>query len=100
MPVYTNMSKNTFLDKSANDYSLNVSLIPRALRQDCPAYSQYRERFGVCTCNEHCSWDVCRTLVPPNDCLVGTGSVWFWDHLKYAWVAQLHTGNKVHFRIE
>ena len=96
--TYTNISKSSFLDKSANDHSLNASLIPRSLRQECPDDSQYRERFGVCTCNEHCSWDLCRSLVPPKNCLAGTGSVWLWDHLKYAWVAQIDKGNNFHFK--
>ena len=86
------------LDESASDYNLNVSLIPRSTQQNCPAYSEFRERFGVCTCNEHCSWDLCRSLLPPNDCLAGTGSVWVWDHLKHAWVAQIDNGNEAYFK--
>ena len=86
------------LDESASDYNLNVSLIPRSSQQNCPAYSGFRERFGVCTCNEHCSWDLCRNLLPPNKCLAGTGSVWVWDHLKHAWVAQINDGNQAYFK--
>ena len=52
----------------------------------------YRARFGVCTCNEHCSWDLCRLAEPPKTCLVGTNSEWHWDSLKNGYAAQIVTG--------
>lgn len=67
-------------------------MIPRALHQECPIKGKYRERFGTCVCDDHCSWDLCRTVEPENHCIRGTNSVWKWDHLKSAWVAQLHEG--------
>ena len=43
-------------------------------------------------CDDHCSWDLCRTTIPKNDCIDETSSVWKWDKLKNAWVAQLLEG--------
>ena len=74
------------------DYGLNISSIPRSSKENCAIKATYRPRFGVCTCNEHCSWDLCRVSDPPNDCLWGTGSEWQWDDLKNAYVAQIFTG--------
>ena len=99
-----NMSKNSHPDNSCIylfyfiadlQYSIDVELIPRSHRNRCPIGSKYRARFGVCSCNRHCSWDLCRTIDPPNDCLAGTGSVWRWDQVKNAWVAQIDGGNKL-----
>ena len=98
------MSKNSHPDNSCIylfyfiadlQYSIDVELIPRSHRNRCPIGSKYRARFGVCSCNRHCSWDLCRTIDPPNDCLAGTGSVWRWDQVKNAWVAQIDGGNKL-----
>ena len=72
-------------EKFIIDYSLDVNLIPRSSMNDCPKDSSFRARFGVCTCNDHCSWDLCRTAVAPNDCLKGTNSTWKWDHKQTAW---------------
>ena len=74
------------------DYVLKVSSIPRSSKTECAIGSKYRGRFGVCTCNEHCSWDLCRLVEPPKDCLLATGSVWQWDNLKNAYVAQVDMG--------
>ena len=79
-------------EEDAKDYILNVSLIPRAHNYDCEVSATYRNRFGVCTCNEHCSLDICRLYEPPNDCLQGTNSEWKWDSLKNAHVAQIIDG--------
>ena len=59
---------------------------------DCPIKTIYRERFSSCSCGSYCSWDLCRTKVAPTECLVGTRSVWKWDKLKNAWVAQIVNG--------
>ena len=53
----------------------------------------YRKRVGGCTCNDHCSWDLCRTFEPPTDCLFGTNSDWKWDRPQNAWVAHIIEGN-------
>ena len=73
-------------------YSLDVFSIPRATNDRCPLTATYRTRFGVCTCNDHCSWDICRLLDPLDDCLLGTNSEWKWDNLKNAYVAQITDG--------
>ena len=78
------------------DYSLDVNLIPRARKKDCPNGHKYRERLGVCSCNSYCSWDLCRTIVAPDDCLLGTNSEWKWDRDKNAWVAQIVEGVNDH----
>ena len=77
-------------------YSLDVNLIPRSPTHACQNTRQYRKLLGTCGCEEHCSWDVCRLEEPPNDCLHGTKSIWKWDHLKNAWVAQLLEGKAVY----
>ena len=71
------------------DYNLDVSLIPRSSKNDC---ATYRERLGTCTCDDHCSWDLCRLSNPPDDCLLGTNSKWKWDKRKKAYVAQIMMG--------
>ena len=81
-----------FVIESIKDYILNVSSIPRAANDECLVSATHRARFGVCTCNEHCSWDLCRLLEPPDDCLLGTNSEWKWDNLKNAYVAQITDG--------
>ena len=73
---------------SANDYSLDVSLLPRTFVNDCPINSNYRARFGTCSCDKHCSWDLCRASIPLIGCLLRTESMWMFDSLKNAWVAQ------------
>ena len=52
----------------------------------------HREKFGVCSCEPHCSWDLCRLDERPIDCLYGTGSEWRWDDAQNAWVAQVEKG--------
>ena len=61
--------------------------------QLCLANKIHRARFGTCNCDIHCSWDLCRVLNPPSDCLLGTHSTWKLDNAKNAWVAQLLGGN-------
>ena len=84
---------NSYLD-TPNEYSLNVSLIPSSRKSDCPINSKYRARFGVCSCDSHCSWDLCRAIDAPDSCLLGTEGNWTWDQNKYAWVAQIVKGIK------
>ena len=87
--IMSNFVKNTtlyFVTVNKKDYVVDMYSIPRASIDACKA--TYRARFGVCTCNDHCSWDICRVLEPPDDCLLGTNSEWQWDDLKNAFVAQ------------
>ena len=77
-----------------NDYRLYVSLIPRSSKHDCLPNKVHRERFGTCSCDAHCSWDLCRSSIPPSECLLDTDLTWELDSVKNAWVAQLLRGNR------
>ena len=77
---------------NSKDYILNVTSIPRAPNDECAIGETYRKKFEACTCNEHCSWDICRLLEPPDSCLLGTKSEWTWDNIKNAYVAQIIKG--------
>ena len=48
----------------------------------------------TCFCEDHCSWQACRLLDPPHNCLssFNTDVVWAWDFDQMYWVAQ---GNRV-----
>ena len=70
-------------------YSVDVDLIPRSKTDACPRNTKYKDGLGSCSCEDHCGWDVCRLVVAPMECLVGTFSKWHWDHVKNAWVAQV-----------
>ena len=92
---------------SDRDYSLLVSLIPRSYSSTLSSHPSFdrclsnkvqRARFGTCSCDAHCSWDLCRSSYPPSGCLLGTGSIWKSDSIKNAWVAQLLEGNKLNVR--
>lgn len=76
----------------ANGFSVDVELIPRAIKGHCPKGSNYKEKLGTCSCDEHCTWDSCRLTIAPNDCLVDINSKWVWDPLEGAWVAQVIPG--------
>ena len=80
------------IDEFLSDYGLDTRLIPQSHKNDCPMTSKYRARFGVCSCNSHCSWDLCRMIIPPTDCLLRIRSTWNWDQNKSAWVAQTIKG--------
>ena len=90
------IQKNLLIPGLGIDYGLDVSLIPQSSKDGCSSNKIYRERFGTCSCDTHCSWDLCRSLIPPSDCLLGTDSIWRWDNVKNAWVAQLLEGDTIH----
>ena len=83
---------SVYVTEITKDYILDVSSIPRASNDECEISAAYRKRFGVCSCNDHCSWDTCRLLEPPEECLLGENSEWKWDNLKNAYVAQIIDG--------
>ena len=91
---------NLSFEDRTMDHSLFVNLIPRSDQQDCPLNKHYRARFGTCSCDNHCSWDVCRSIVPPLDCILGTDSNWIHDNVKNAWVAQLGSTLIYNLRLE
>ena len=72
---------------------MDVELIPRSSPDECPKNTQYKHGLGTCSCEDHCGWDLCRLTVAPIECLVGTNSVWKWDNVRNAWVAQITQGN-------
>ena len=83
-------------------YSLDVELIPRISMVDgCPINTDYRVvqlkddslPIHTCSCENHCSWDMCNLVHPPIECVVNTSSSWYWDSRKNAWVAQVILGN-------
>ena len=98
--VLTNNNRNSIYNLStqatAKDHGVDVSLIPRSSKGNCAEGKIYRARFGACSCDTHCSWDQCRLFIPPYDCLLDTNSIWKWDNIKSAWVAQLLKGNCTH----
>ena len=84
--------KHESVTEKIKDYILDVSAIPRTSYDECEASAAYRRRFWACSCNDHCSWDMCRLSEPPKDCLLGANSEWKWDNLKNAYVAQITDG--------
>ena len=44
----------------------------------------------TCYCEDHCSWEVCRLLNPPLNCLLSMqgDAFWSWDLIRKSWVAQ------------
>ena len=58
----------------------------------CPEGTTGAWAYATCFCSEpHCSWEKCRLSEPPDECLIGTGSIWLWDSQKNYWVAQTYT---------
>ena len=91
------MIYNLSIQATTNDYSLDGSLIPRSFKGYCLSDKIYRERFRTCSCDTHCSWDLCRSFTPPTNCLLGTDSAWKLDNVKNAWVAQRLGGNIISY---
>ena len=63
-------------------------IIPKRPNSGCP-FGTYNS-LHTCFCEDHCSWEACRLLNPPLNCLTefDKQAVWAWDSVKYAWVAQ------------
>ena len=55
---------------------------------------------NTCLCEEHCAWDRCHLIQPPENCLIGTQSFWSWNSKKNYWVAKkfLGPGNIIQIR--
>ena len=83
----------------ARGYSVNVDLIPRTHQGRCPKEGQYRKELGTCSCEEHCNWDACRLTDPPEKCLGGLYSKWYWDYNRRFWVAQVIKGIKINMKL-
>ena len=50
-----------------------------------------------CYCEEHCTWETCRLVTSPEDCLRDVRSFWSWDTKKGFSVAQIAGTNKYSF---
>ena len=44
---------------------------------------------GMCFCEDHCSWEICRLHRAPHKCLSTADSNWVWDSKNMYWVAQM-----------
>ena len=99
-----------FLDHGDTSYSLDIDSIPRSLAvEGCPKNGKYRKLklieysirypiyydFNTCSCENHCGWDMCNIVHPPQECLLNSSSSWYWDYRKNTWVAQVILGTNI-----
>ena len=63
-------------------------MIPKRPTSGCP-YGTF-DSLNTCFCEDHCSWDICRLVNPPNGCLsrIKGEVIWVWDNNEDAWAAQ------------
>ena len=90
--VTDNISDVFTYPKHEDTSTIDVALIPRSDPINCPLNFGYREKIGACSCEPHCSWDLCRLEERPVGCLHGAEIEWQWDNLLHAWVAQMDKG--------
>lgn len=69
-------------------------LIPRLPVGGCPnntygCSGNDCNRPNSCFCEDHCSWETCRLVASPEECLKHVDSMWSWDAKKHFWVAQI-----------
>ena len=67
--------------------------VPNLSEQSCPSNTygclgNNCNGLQTCFCEEHCSWEFCRLVQAPKECLEETKSDWTWDAKKLSWVAQ------------
>ena len=61
--------------------------IPRRPVNGCPIGTF--NSINTCFCEDHCIWEACRILNPPQNCLSSiNGAKWTWNTVEEAWVAQ------------
>ena len=70
------------------------NLIPKRHHGECPSntYGNSGDDYTSpqnCYCEEHCTWEACRLLDSPEDCVRDVGSFWSWDSKKRFWIAQI-----------
>ena len=70
------------------------NLIPKRHHGECPSntYGKSGDDYTSpqnCYCEEHCTWEACRLLDSPEDCVSHVGSFWSWDSKKRFWIAQI-----------
>ena len=85
--------ENLFLENE-KDYSLQTSLILTSSTGNCLSDQIHRKRFWTCSCDAHCSWDLCRSSTLPSDCLPDGNTKWIFDSVKNGWVAHKIRGSK------
>ena len=63
-------------------------MIPKIPFGGCPPGTF--KGINTCFCEDHCSWEICRLINPPNGCLsrIETEAYWLWDNNEDVWVAQ------------
>ena len=63
-------------------------MIPRRPKTGCP--NDTFDGLSTCFCEDHCSWEVCRLINPPYNCISNIQGkvVWAWDTIGETWVAQ------------
>ena len=63
-------------------------MIPKPPVTGCPPGTF--NGMHTCFCDDHCSWETCRLINPPFNCLssISHAMVWARDEMKDAWVAQ------------
>ena len=42
----------------------------------------------TCFCEDHCAWERCHLIEPPEKCVIGTQNDWWWDDKQGYWTAQ------------
>ena len=67
---------------------INEALIPKRPEDGCPPGTF--DSPNTCYCEDHCSWESCWLLDPPQNCLsnVANESVWAWNTKTDVWVVQ------------
>ena len=68
--------------------TVKEEIIPKRPASGCP--SGTFDSLKTCFCEDHCSWETCRLINPPQDCLsrIDGEAIWNWDGVEHAWVAQ------------
>ena len=64
-------------------------MAPKIPNRGCP-HGTFKGK-DTCFCEDHCSWEICRLMDPPNNCIIEGKLFWKWDENRDAWVA---TGNR------
>ena len=72
----------------ANEATIKKEIIPPQPATGCP-FGTF-DSLNTCFCEDHCSWETCRLINPPQDCLskIDGEAIWAWDVVEDAWVAQ------------
>lgn len=75
--------------------TIKRKFVPKIPDSGCPPGTF--KGIDTCFCEDHCSWEICRLINPPKDCLsrIDGGAAWLWDDIEDAWTAQGNTGLKI-----